>query len=245
MRMACNHRQRLVTGNALDCGKVDARLNQMCHRRMAKRVRGDLVGIKPSAFSGSAKRLADRVDVAGGASRRGKQPFAARRQHIHAFSKILGQFARDRLLTRPRLGLRNPDHSLSDIDVFSTDSENFRMAHPCVQSDHDESVDVFVVIRCCRFQQRNALIIRQVHYSLIVFFEARDLELLALDPLPLDRLVQQMGNTRQLSDRLSRDNQAVADSLDRLSGAISALSKSLRARGGTTGQANAQSGTPK
>lgn len=197
MRVPRNHGQSLVTRNALDCGQVDARLNQMCHRRMAKRVRRDLVRIKASALSGAAKGLSDRVDMAGGASRRGKQPFAAGRQHIHAFSKIIGQLARDRLLTRPRFGLRNPDHSLSDIDIFSTDRENFRMTHPCMQSDHDESVDVFVVIRCRRFQQRNALIIRQVHNSLIVFLEASDLDRLTLDPFPLNRLIQQMGQCGQ------------------------------------------------
>ncbi len=78
MRVARNHGQRLVTGNALDCGQVDARLNQMRHRRMAKRVRRDLIGIKPSAFCGAAKGLADRVDVAGGTSWGREHPFATR-----------------------------------------------------------------------------------------------------------------------------------------------------------------------
>lgn len=160
---------------------------------MAKRVRRDLIGIKPGALSGAAKRFADRVDVACGASWGREHPFATRRQHVHALSQIFGQFTRDRLLTRPRLRLRNPDHSLADIDVFSADRKNFRMAHPCVQSDHDESVDVLIVIRCCCFQQSKALIIRQVDDPLDVFFETHNLEGFALDPLPFNRLVYEMG----------------------------------------------------
>jgi hypothetical protein len=164
MSVSGHHGQSFMTRNSLDRGQVNPSLNQMRNCRMAKRVRGDLVWIKPSAFSGATKSLADRMDVAGGTSRRREHPIAARRQHFHASFQIRSQLARDRLLTSPGFGLRNPDHSLTDIDVFSTDREDFRMTHPCVQSDHDESVDVFVVIRCCRFQQRDALIIGQVHY---------------------------------------------------------------------------------
>jgi polygalacturonase len=44
MRIACDHRQCLVTGISQDSGQVAARVNQMRHCRMAKGVRGDLVG---------------------------------------------------------------------------------------------------------------------------------------------------------------------------------------------------------
>ena len=43
-----------------------------------------------------------------------------------------------------------------------------------------------------RVQQRHALIIRQVHDPLVIFFEASDLDRLALNPLPLDGLVQEV-----------------------------------------------------
>lgn len=57
----------------------------------------------------------------------------------------------------------------------------------------------------------------------------------------MDEMAQaQSSSTQQMSDRMAKDSQAVADSLDRLSGAISALSKSLRAQNGPAGGASAQ-----
>jgi len=64
-------------------------------------------------------------------------------------------------------------------------------------------MDIFILAGRRSLKWRDALFIRQIDDPLVVFLEARDLSGLALDPLPLDCLVQQMGKRGQLPERLS------------------------------------------
>ena len=87
---------------------------------------------------------------------------------------------------------------------------SIRVPHTCVKSAHHEGVDVFIVICRGGFYKRGALMVRQVDDPPVVLLVPGNLRRLRPDPLPFYRLVQEVGEHRELPvyGRLCRPGRA-------------------------------------
>jgi hypothetical protein len=102
-------------------GRVDARLNKVCDRRMPERVSDYLSWVQPRGDDTTDEGLADIHGMASTSTWRGEEPFSAQWQCLHIIREKFRKIGRNRLRPSTRLSVGHVDQTGSEVHVIAPD----------------------------------------------------------------------------------------------------------------------------